>query len=181
MKRLVFLASLSLVIPAAAVPMSYDFYHDGFDGGAYVTGTFTADDINTNGQISSFSSEVLAFSMSFSGNSQVAAFTATFTEMFGVVWDLGDPVLGDGTLGDKEGIGVSTISGFSYFNGNGPLSPPPGGVISFGNASTVSQNFAMVGRYPGNGPGNSVSCGGSTAAMLGFALAGLVGMRLKLR
>ena len=112
---LVVCAALAVTAPAAAVVIDFSselvivtdigggdftFVQSGFTDGASVTGSFTATDLDGDGQILFFSpidppfDEVTAFAASFSGNALVPAFALDFTDLFGLVYDL------DGDIGD---------------------------------------------------------------------------------
>lgn len=154
----------------------YCFTQDGFDDGAVVTGWFVAEDTSGDGQISAFDGEVLDFSMDFSGNQLVPAFSAGIADLFGLVWDLGDPILGDGLGGDVEGIGVLTSDGYEYQTGVGPLIFPPVGLVRAPTgAESGSQNYATVHDC------ERVPSGGATLAMLGLGLAALGGFKRLVR
>ena len=145
---LVILATCCVSVTTSnAAVMGYNFSQDGFDEGAIVTGMFTVDDLNGDGQSSSFLGEVLSFMMDFSGNSIVPAFSANFPDLFGLVYDLNDgPILGDGITGNVEGLGVTTSSTpivWTYTAGSGP-GPFPGGQISGGGVATSTRNNIVV-------------------------------------
>lgn len=105
---------------ASRAALAFDFYQDGFDDRASVTGMFVGDDLDGNGQLSSFNKEVYDFEMSFSGNSLVPAFTLGYSDLVDLVYDLDGGPLGDGTNGDSEGIGAKSES-FEYKAGPGPV------------------------------------------------------------
>jgi hypothetical protein len=117
--KLAFLAFIAAPGAANAAVISYSFSQGGFSEGASVTGAFDADDLNGNGQISTFDGEVSGFSISFSGNSIITAFTLGFADLFGLVYDL-DGDIGDGIVLDIEGIGADDGS-FFYIAGPGPF------------------------------------------------------------
>lgn len=113
---------LSVCISAGATPITYSFTQGGFDDGATVTGTFTGGDFNSNGYLESFDGEVTGFSMHFSGNSLVAAFSLDFADLGGLIYDLnGGPLLGDETSGGMEGIGGTGPEYQPYAVGPGPF------------------------------------------------------------
>ncbi len=93
-----------------AAPVSFNFFQDGFDEGAIVTGGFTGDDINNDRRISE--SEIIDFSMEFSGNNIVPAFSIKFPDIrvLGFGYDLDGGPLGNAP---DEGVTVLEI-GFSY-------------------------------------------------------------------
>jgi hypothetical protein len=55
---------------------SYAFSQHGFDGGAFVQGSFEGEDTDHDGWLLGY--EVTSFTLSFSGNDAVAAFTHSF-------------------------------------------------------------------------------------------------------
>ena len=155
-------AALGVTAPAAAVVIDqsveavivtdigggdFTFIQSGFTDGASVTGTFTATDIDGDGQIAFFLgsifSEVTAFTASFSGNELVPAFTVDFTDLFGLVYDL-DGDIGDGLTGQVEGVAADSTTSF-WAAGPGPVDlcdgvracgtvgvPEPGSLALFG-------------------------------------------------
>jgi hypothetical protein len=135
-------AALGVAPPAAAVVIDFSselvivtdigggeftFVQSGFTDGASVTGSFTATDLDGDGQILFFSpidppfDEVTAFAASFSGNALVPAFALDFTDLFGLVYDL-DGDIGDGFSFTRviEGVGVNDANHF-WAAGPGPL------------------------------------------------------------
>jgi len=115
---------------------TYDFSEGGFAGGAEITGSFTADGVNSFGQISSFDGDITAFSFSWSGNAVVPAFSGDLANLFGFVWDDTGQPLGTGTYGDIEGVVAFDHPGRNVWAaGPGPAevctgSNPCGGVES---------------------------------------------------
>jgi hypothetical protein len=87
---------------------------------SHVSGSFAGDDLDSEGQLSSFSGEVTGFTMSYSGGSIVAPFSMTFADLFGLVYDLNGGPLGDGTTLDVEGIGA-VGAGIQFLIGPGPV------------------------------------------------------------
>ncbi len=102
-----------------AAPVRFTFLQDGFDEGARVTGSFTGDDMNNDRRIGE--SEIINFSMEFSGNSIVPAFSLEFSDTrpensLGFAYDLDG-----GPLGDASGEGIEIISNdFFYQDIPGP-------------------------------------------------------------
>jgi len=109
-------ASVTPVDPGAG---TWNFTVDGWGGGGLVTGFFSGNDDDSNGQLSSFDGEVTDFSMSYSGGAIVAPFSLDFASLFGLVWDF-DPILGDGILMDIEGIAANDAP-LSFAIGPGPV------------------------------------------------------------
>lgn len=159
---------------ATAAPISFDFTQSGFSGGGIVTGSFLAEDLDGNGQISSFDGEVVDFSMSFAGDTGVADFSLSFADLFGLVYDIGSGLIGDGTSLDIEGIGAEGAI-FSYVVGPGPLALCDGSTIcgivtqSLGSVDLTSETIlgAVV-----NDPSAPVPLPGAMALFAGAAAFG---------
>lgn len=142
------LSALALSSPAAAAidetlePISvtdlgggdYSFVQGGFDEGAQITGSFSGIDGNGDNLLVSFPgpggfNELTAFSVSFSGNSLVDAFTLDLGDLFIFSYFLG----GDFSLA-FEGVAAGTPSeteaefGFLYQGGGFELTCNVGGV-----------------------------------------------------
>lgn len=129
-----------------AAPVAYDFIQNGYEDGAFVTGTFLGEDLDSNGQLSSANQgEVTILTMSFSGNNLVGSFSLGTTEpdfFGGLVYDLDGGPLGDGLNGSIEGIGVES-GGYLYMTGQGP-SGMDGGVISYDEFSSSTSTDELV-------------------------------------
>ena len=106
--------------PAAAA--RFDFNQGGWSEGAVFTGSFFGEDLNHDGQISSFDGEISDVFGDFSGNALVPATHFAASELFGLVYDL-DGYLGDGTSGDLEGLAFywPSTSNVRYAVGTGPF------------------------------------------------------------
>ncbi len=76
----------------AAHAASYTFVQTGFEGGGTVSGSFSGNDLDGDGWL--FGYELTAFTLSFSGNAQVAAFTHTKANLGGIGWFIGDTFIG---------------------------------------------------------------------------------------
>ncbi|NND59238.1 MAG: VPLPA-CTERM sorting domain-containing protein [Gammaproteobacteria bacterium] len=105
---------------------TYTFSQGGFDEGATVTGSFTGEDLDSDGQIVFFGdesrgpgAELTAFTLTFSGNSLVGGFTVGLSDLFGFVWTVGSAFIGDDASGAAEGIGVDNGL-IAYYVGPGP-------------------------------------------------------------
>lgn len=99
---------------ARATPIDYHFTQTDFGGGR-VSGTFTGEDLDGDGQLSSAHGEISSFTMEFTGNGQVGAFTLGFSALAGLVYDL-DGFIGDGGPLAKEGLSAGS-SAFKYLVG----------------------------------------------------------------
>lgn len=119
-------AALLLAAPAAALPIQYDFLHEGFDEGAVVSGSFVGEDLDGNGVLDHFlgGDELTDFSMSFLGNSLTPAFSLGFADLRGFVYLLpGGDLLGDDAGGPGSGTeGIAASDGaLAYVLGPGPF------------------------------------------------------------
>ena len=148
MKKIALLLLCTFFVSQAfAQSQSFNFRQSGFAEGATVSGTFTGEDLDGNGQLSSFDGEITDFQMSFSGNSVVAAFSLGFAELFGLVYDLDGGPLGDGQTLAVEGVGAAGMT-FSYQAGPGPVAECGVGVdcalVSDGTNTDASQELILV-------------------------------------
>ena len=138
---------VALVAPTAHAT-NYAFSQGGYSGGGSITGTFTGSDNNLDGQIASFAGEVTAFSLSFSGDSIVPNFTHSLADLFGLVYDVGSPFIGDGSSGAVEGMATNFfgVVGFNYASGLGPTLGFGGRVndITTGAVSSTSALITVV-------------------------------------
>ena len=110
---------------AQAIPMGFEFYQEGFANGATVSGHFMGEDLDGNGQLSSFLGEISGFQLSYSGDGYIPAFELGFADLFGLVYDLGSGFLGDGLDDHIEGI-LAWNGNALYGVGPGPLWNPCG-------------------------------------------------------
>ena len=175
---IVLTAFLTFSAQAASVPVSFNFTQGGFEEGAMVTGMFSGEDLNMDGQLSSFDGEVTSFMLNFSGNNLVPAFSdfPPFPFIPNLAYDLDDgPVLGDGMLGggDNEGIGVRVPSILSYEAGAGPLGTCPVGICGqleiLGSGVTTTTELVTVTPKPIPTP--------SAFLLMGTGLLGLIAYR----
>lgn len=140
---LIFLFSASQVLA-----QSFEFTQSGFSEGAVVTLSFSGTDNNADTQITSFDGEITAFSMSFSGNSIVPAFTLGLADLQGLVYDNNGGPLGDGLLLGIEGVAADDTN-FNYTAGPGPFDECGIGidcaVVSDGTNNDFSQELLVRG------------------------------------
>lgn len=140
--------ALMALASSAANAATYAFTQNGYSGGGVVTGSFEAVDLDSDGQISSFFGEVTGFFLSFSGDSVVGSFTHGFSDLSGLVYDLGSGKIGDGTTGSTEGMASNWNGsiGFDYASGFGPTGGLGGRVIDLatGATSSTDQLIAVV-------------------------------------
>jgi len=151
----------------------FTFSQTGFGGGGSLTGAFAGTDLNNNGQLSSFDGEISGYSMSFSGDTVVPDFSHVFSDLAGLVYDLGSGFLGDGTTLAVEGVASnwpSPVAGFLYVSGRGPIGADGGYVQDIATgAQSRSGNLVVVTQVPE--PGTLALLG------LGLGLAGLAAAR----
>ena len=128
-----------------AAPISFNFSQGGFFEGASITGMFAGEDLDSNGQLSSFAGEVSNFVMSFSGNSLAPSFSLGFSDLYGLVYDLDGGLLGDGVTLDVEGIGAAAGS-YNYVTGQGATGGIDSGWVDvyIGASTSTSTSSELV-------------------------------------
>ena len=145
----VIVAAFALCTPlmsANAVTIDYYYSQGGYSNGGTVSGTFSANDSNNDGQISSFSSEVTAFTLTFSGNITIPSFSHNFGNLSGLVYDIGSGILGDGSTGSIEGMASnwSGTSGFDFASGLGPTGGIGGRIVNIATGATISTASPII-------------------------------------
>ena len=163
-----------LFASAAASQQTFTFSQDGFAEGATVAGSFSGEDLNSDGQLASFGGEISDFQMSFSGNSVVPAFSLGFADLTGLVYDLNGGPLGDGQVLGIEGIAANDAT-FSYEAGPGPVDQCGQGVdcasVSDGTNTDNSQELIQVGGAAAT-PVPSIGLYGLIVMALGLLMLG---------
>jgi hypothetical protein len=162
--------SMAFAGSLSAAPIIYSFSQGGYVEGATITGTFTGDDLDKDGQLSSFDGEISAFSLSFSGNSIAAAFSHGLADLSGLVYDIGSGFIGDGLGGAVEGMASNWfgIAGFDYASGPGPVGGAGGRVLNIATGGvTATREMIRVTVVPEPG----------SLALFAAALAALAVMR----
>lgn len=170
-----FATILGVVVFFCSSPASaahFTFSQGGYSGGGVISGSFDGVDNNSDGQLSSFTSEITNFSLSFSGDSIVGNFTHAFSDLSGLVFDLNSLFIGDGLVGITEGLASNWggISGFDYASGLGPISVQGGRVIDVATGA-ISSTSALI------SVGNPVP----EPTMLGLIAIGLAGLGVRRR
>lgn len=89
---------------------NYSFSQSGWLGGAQISGTFVGFDSDGDNFLDSYYDEISDFTMIFSGNAQVDAFSFDFSNLFELVYDLDGGPLGDGCGCSFEGITAASDS-----------------------------------------------------------------------
>jgi hypothetical protein len=158
----------------AVTNLAFNFSQDGYSEGATVSGSFAGVDLDNNGILVHFplgggqfpvaNLELTSLSMHFSGNSRSPAFDLTLNDLYGFVYQLGTPGLGDDPAFDPtinqnltEGIGLIGAGHF-YTSGLGPnnfVGGYVGGPIDLSDAGAladhaldVSDELAQVAPVP---------------------------------
>ena len=169
---LVMAAGLAMSVPVANAAL-YNFSQTGFDGGASVSGSFEASDLNTNGLLegSVFTNfnEITSFTMSFSGNSIVPAFTHTFADLTYLGHDPSKLTMG---AANPEGVATNWFgtTGYTYVSGVATNGQQGAGIINWlTSGETKSENLINVTPSAVPVPG--------AVWLFGSALAGFIGAK----
>lgn len=165
---------------AYAGPMSFNLYQDGFTGGGFISGSFSGEDLNSDGAISFFDAELTAFSADWSGNAFAPATTWELVNIFGLTYELGTGDIGDdGACCLDEGVLTNATNGLTWISGNGPAAllgaiAPGGKVDSSGAYPSISTaNMITVSRVSVPVP--------ATTGLISTVLLGMFGRRLRYR
>jgi hypothetical protein len=88
---------ISVCGTASSTVVKYKFSQSGYDEGAIVTGMFEGEDVDGDGFLTFRDGDLAGFSMEFSGNSIVPAFTSNFISPTtdAVIYELNGGPLGD--------------------------------------------------------------------------------------
>ena len=106
---------------AFADPITVEFEISGFAGGATIMGSFSGNDTNGSGRITT--NEVTAFDLTWSGNMRTSAFTHGLGNLSGLVYNIGLDLL-RGLSSNGGGNSAGYLRFLSVASVNGPL---PGG------------------------------------------------------
>ena len=165
-----FIVGFMMTAPAQA--SLYTFTQTGYEEGASISGSFAVSDVNGNGKISGASwadfTEISDYTVSWSGNSLVSAFTHTFADLTALNFTPTRTVLGDV---DPEIIASNWFSttGFIYVSGVGAGSQ--GGSVLNMTLGTESSTTNLIQVTPA-----AVPVPGAVW-LFGSAVAGFIGLR----
>ncbi|CAG1022909.1 PEP-CTERM sorting domain-containing protein [Methylomonas sp. LL1] len=177
-KKLLSIAAVAgLIFSASAANAAlYTFTQTGFTGGATITGAFEGEDLNHDGYIKGATffaeglSEISAFSVSFSGNAFVSAFSQAYTDLTLFGFDISRTAMGNAAV---EGIATNWFEGtgrYQYLTGVGVNGAQDGYVVDTltgiydGSPNLVSVTPAAV-PVPG------------AVWLFGSALMGFIGLK----
>ncbi len=182
-RRLAASGALAAALAQGGFALDFSFTQSGFAEGALVTGQFSGVDTDGNGILSYNPSEGFAevsdFSLSFSGNALISAFSLDFSHLAQLVFFLdGDGIIGN-DIGpdpianpfDVEGIYASD-GVFEYISGQGQLSIDGGMIFSDAGFDETAQGGAVSGSGPVATPD-----AGSTLSLLALSFFGLMSVR----
>jgi hypothetical protein len=167
------LAGLFFSGTCAFANQSFTFTQDGFAEGGLITGAFSWNDLDNNGLIQGATfnpgglSEITSFSVSWSGNSDIPAFSQTLIDLTFFSYDTAKS-----TLGQVSAEGIATnwfgLAGFQYLAGLGVNSYNASYVVNAETGVNV-ESFGLINVTAVPLPG--------TAWLFGSTLIGL--LRLK--
>lgn len=118
------LAGLLFSVASAHANQAYTFTQSGFAEGAVISGSFSGNDLNHDGLIQGASfnpgglSEITVFSLAWSGNSDIPAFSQSLIDLTFFSFDTANSTLGQVS---PEGIATNWfgLTGFQYLAGLG--------------------------------------------------------------
>jgi hypothetical protein len=169
-----------LLSASSANAALYTFSQTGFDEGASISGSFQGIDLDHDGilkggMLNGAIQEISAFTLSFSGNSIVSAFTHTLADLTVLNYRLPGA---NTTLGESNPEGIATrwfdTTGFLYVSGVAANGQQGGGIINWnassgGDIYTESPNLISVTLAAVPVPG--------AVWLFGSALVGLTGLK----
>jgi len=83
--------ALTAANSAAAAPQTYSLKQAGWSSGGEVNGYFSGEDLDKNGFLELFNGEISAYSVSFTGNDYVPAFTHNLSDLKFFSYTIGSP------------------------------------------------------------------------------------------
>ena len=124
------LALFGAAITSPAQSQTWYFYQGGWTGGGIISGSFTGNDLNSDGQLVGFpagppeQNEVTGFSVAMHGNNIIPD-GYVWTDLWGLVYNInGDALLGNDANGAIEGFAVNDAidanPSYNYSSGLGP-------------------------------------------------------------
>lgn len=153
----------------------YNFTQIGFDNGASVSGSFQASDLDGDGLLEGGTlatiQEITAFTLTFSGNSIVPAFTHTLSDLTFLNYRFSSA---NNTLGENNPEGIATrwfdTTGYTYVSGLSTNGQNGAGIINWQtDEETISEQLITVTPAAVPVPG--------AVWLFGSALIGLVGLK----
>ncbi len=167
---------------ASASAIDFTFSQGGFAEGASLTGSFSGSDDDLDGfltyDVFGGLYEITQFSLSFSGNSLVSAFSMGLPELQALSFKLdGDSVLGN----DLLFVSPYTAEGLVVANSDYILTV--GDLISYEGSPIIESatNYDLLDKSLENPITQQVPDAGSSAALLGGAMLGLFGLGRRFR
>jgi PEP-CTERM motif len=124
---------------------SYYLSQSGFSTGGAIAGHFEGADLNSDGVIDLLDGEVASFSLTFSGNSVVPAFSYGLPELQSFSYETGTSFIGDSGVPIVEGVlvGPFGVAGYTYNSGQLPV-VGRGGVIFGPSGQIADATFQLL-------------------------------------
>jgi hypothetical protein len=145
LKRSVTGAALTLAALHCAAA-TYSLSQSGFTAGGTIAGYFEGADLNSDGVIDSLNGEVASFTLTFSGNSIVPAFSYGLSQLLSFSYEAGTSFIGDSGVPIFEGVLVGPspgIAGYTYNSGQLPV-VGRGGVIFAPGGQIADATFQLL-------------------------------------
>ena len=142
------LAWLLFSVASAHANQAYTFTQSGFAEGAVISGSFSGNDLNHDGLIQGASfnpgglSEITAFSVAWSGNSDIPAFSQSLIDLTFFSFDTANSTLGQVS---PEGIATNWfgLTGFQYLAGLGVNSSNASYIVNAETGVNV-ESFGLI-------------------------------------
>lgn len=146
---------MTLALPAAQAER-YALQQGGFTTGGSFSGYFEGSDLDGDGILSLADGEITAFELHWQDDAYIAPFTLGLDDLYGFVWKLGRPGLGDDRIGPNvEGIvtRVGNSAGVHVGIGVGATGWPGGQVVElatghWANSRKLMKSRTEVGQAP---------------------------------